>query len=458
MWDFEQVKIHGAKGEGPGRFVTAAVDLPEGTIVLREKPFLFAPKQSSCLVCVECCAVLKRVAGCPECGLPLCKHCIDIKISSGTSSNTNTNTDIGTNKKKCLVWHEAECRLLKNNSVRVSLEEKDEKEASKVLSLVSPLRLLLLPDDDWKQLESHVQAREDTPIFIYNSRYVTPLIINLKKANGEEISEGDVHLATGTLDTNTFEVKMTGVNDEVLSIGRALYPQAALLNNNCQPNLAKSFSSSAEISFVTSRSVNAGEELTICYTSLMQPTATRQAMFRQTKHFKCACKRCLDPSELGSFVASIKCSECEGQVVDVEGTGSNWQCSKCNEAVEKERVDQVEEMIGSLVSRLEPSTDCIVWRSALGKIRRLLSSHHHLLTRAKKNLLKHAERCEDCAGGEEVVLCREELRQVAELLGEEKRDGTCRVMTIGDEVIKETLKSKLSNMQLSKTAVEFLTN
>ena len=81
-----------------------------------------------------------------------------------------------------------------------------------------------------------------------------------------------------------------------------------------------------------------------------------------------------------------------------------------------------------------------------------------------------AERCDDCARGEEVVLARfsftnhrhdhglgyhsilimmifiiifmrifiimmmffrEELRQVAELLGDEKRDGTCRVMTIG---------------------------
>ena len=38
-----------------------------------------------------------------------------------------------------------------------------------VLSLVSPLRLLLLPED-WKELESHIEAREDTPIFIYNSR------------------------------------------------------------------------------------------------------------------------------------------------------------------------------------------------------------------------------------------------------------------------------------------------
>ena len=104
------------------------------------------------------------------------------------------------------------------------------------------------------------------------------------------------------------------------------------------------------------------------------------------------------------------------QVVDVDATGTNWSCSKCGEEVSKERVDQVggqqslvakilsnfitnnsikcshhwaeigvvssrwqihykhhvrldlhhkkvEEMIGSLVGRLEPSTDCIVWRS-----------------------------------------------------------------------------------------------
>merc|ERR550534_1203388 len=192
----------------------------------------------------------------------------------------------------------------------------------------------------------------------------------------------------------------------------------------------------------------------------LQQTATRQAMFRQTKHFKCACQRCLDPTELGSFVASIKCTECEedeGQVVDVDGTGTNWSCSKCGEEVSKERVDQVEEMIGSLVGRLEPSTDCIVWRSAMGKIRRLLTKHHHLLIRAKKNFLKHAEGCEDCAGGEEYLQCRKELKEVSQLLGEEKRDGTFRVSTLGDDVMKDSLKTKLSSLNISETAVEFLT-
>ena len=35
---------------------------------------------------------------------------------------------------------------------------------------------------------------------------MTPLIANLKKLNGGEISAEEIHLATGTMDTNTFEV------------------------------------------------------------------------------------------------------------------------------------------------------------------------------------------------------------------------------------------------------------
>ena len=68
------------------------------------------------------------------------------------------------------------------------------------------------------------------------------------------------------------QVKITGNQNEVLSIGRALYlqvnliippveilptffftktsSQAALLNNNCQPNLTKSFSAAAEVSLL----------------------------------------------------------------------------------------------------------------------------------------------------------------------------------------------------------------
>ena len=48
------------------------------------------------------------------------------------------------------------------------------------------------------------QSHLDSSSFF--SRYVTPLIANLKKLNGGEISAEEIHLATGTMDTNTFEV------------------------------------------------------------------------------------------------------------------------------------------------------------------------------------------------------------------------------------------------------------
>ena len=58
----------------------------------------------------------------------MCNQCIHIKISSASKGDDAATAAT----KKGLVWHEAECALLKNNSVRISLEGKDEKEASKV--------------------------------------------------------------------------------------------------------------------------------------------------------------------------------------------------------------------------------------------------------------------------------------------------------------------------------------
>ena len=81
--------------------------------------------------------------------MPLCNSCIKIKTTSSSIKGTDlededcinnnldwnreaeTNANHGEGKK--LLWHDTECQLLKKNSVRVSLEGKDEKEASKVI-------------------------------------------------------------------------------------------------------------------------------------------------------------------------------------------------------------------------------------------------------------------------------------------------------------------------------------
>ena len=81
--------------------------------------------------------------------MPLCNSCIKIKTISSSIKGTNLddedcinnnldwNRDMETKANpgegKKLLWHDTECQLLKKNSVRVSLEGKDEKEASKVI-------------------------------------------------------------------------------------------------------------------------------------------------------------------------------------------------------------------------------------------------------------------------------------------------------------------------------------
>ena len=64
--------------------------------------------------------------------------------------------------------HGPECLLLRSNHVEFHLA--DTEEACRVLAMVSPLRLLLLPPSWRGELEEHGEARRDTPIWLYNTR------------------------------------------------------------------------------------------------------------------------------------------------------------------------------------------------------------------------------------------------------------------------------------------------
>ena len=64
MWSEGLVRVEGCKESGPGRYVVAAQNLPAGQVVLTETPLVFGPKQSSSLVCVECCGVMLELRGC----------------------------------------------------------------------------------------------------------------------------------------------------------------------------------------------------------------------------------------------------------------------------------------------------------------------------------------------------------------------------------------------------------
>ena len=59
-------------------------------------------------------------------------------------------------------------------------------EATKVYSMVTILRLLLLKD--WDEFETHASERTDSPIWLFNNKFVVPLISDLKNKDGQTFS------------------------------------------------------------------------------------------------------------------------------------------------------------------------------------------------------------------------------------------------------------------------------
>ena len=152
-------------------------------------------------------------------------------------------------------------------------------------------------------------------------------------------------------------------------MARALYESASLLNNSCVPTCRRDFRGDV-ISVVTTRTVLKGEELTICYTGLLQPTFIRQTVFSQTKHFTCACPRCEDPTELGSHLSSVLCS---GELLTPGEAGD-----KCRLEMTREDVLDLLERCQTMVTRLDTDADCMIWFSLHRKLSNLLSLHNYV--------------------------------------------------------------------------------
>ena len=274
-------------------------------------------------------------------------------------------------------------------------------DAVKTYTLVTVLRLLL--SGKVNELESHLERREGTPIWLYVETSVVPILSRLLDTNKEPLFTPElIHKAAGVLDTNTFELRTEdSVTGEVEMLGRALYSSASLLNNNCRPSVRRTFVGE-EIRLVTSREVSAGEELSICYTGLLLPTHIRQTVFSQTKHFTCGCERCSDPSELDTHLGSVLCTECgltlaPGKLLDLETEEvTSVACPDCGERITREDVMDLFERCETLVRRLDKDTDYMVWMSLGKKLAKMLPTNNFLLVQVKKvwinktNLIKYA--------------------------------------------------------------------
>ena len=95
--------------------------------------------------------------------------------------------------------------------------------------------------------------------------------------------------------TNSFTI----CNGEGSALGLGLYPDAAIINHCCRPNLAQTFAYGHRgippgLFVTTCRDVVQGEELCIGYIDISAPSDVRKSELKDNYKFECNCDRCLN--------------------------------------------------------------------------------------------------------------------------------------------------------------------
>lgn len=259
---------------------------------------------------------------CPDCGWILCD-----------SSCPGWHTDNGHS-----TW---ECKSFKEHKLATFLTDCDEKDIRLLFESILSLRCLLLKDnapERWRkinEMESHNKIRRNIPsLWDRNQEFVVERIRN--QWGYAEFSEDEIHTICGILEVNSFEVGTSGCR------GRALFPEAYLICHDCQPVTTHNDDLlTHKLHLRSTVPMKKGDTITLSYSytlqvsarprpgwfnrimssppsmlcvqsplSSLQGTLKRREHLHETKFFWCCCKRCKDPTELGTHASTLLCPKC----------------------------------------------------------------------------------------------------------------------------------------------------
>ena len=262
--------------------------------------------EAHCITCLR----LGCEEECPACGFPVCDE-------------SCAGEDL----------HRAECQMFQEAGYRY--------EGTSALSAITVLRLLLaMESNDQSLLETmmdHNQERrlEHPEVWNFEKEFV---VSHLQDRLGlrSRFSEEQIRRAAGIPSTNSTTLQFPS-EDHVK--GNGLYPVYSMMNHSCSCN-TKTIIDSAnqfEMTIMANVELSAGDEITNQYMKPDKPSLYRRPLLRQKWHFDCSCVRCLDPTELGSHLSSLRCPgrvsrrQCEGTLLLTSPTApsSDWACQSC---------------------------------------------------------------------------------------------------------------------------------
>lgn len=207
-----------------------------------------------------------------------------------------------------------------------------------------------------------------------------------------------LHRICGILEVNGLMINLPAADQEV----GGLFEMACILEHSCVPNCYYIFNPSQkyQITMHAGRDIRQGEHMSIMYTNMLWGTLMRQEHLLTNKYFICQCTRCLDPTELGSNLSTVKCigdigKYCDGVMfaknpIDI---ATDWHCTRCDVSISNEQLDfilssienEVDELLAAFSERRITSE---AMEALHDKIFRLLHGNHYHLFMLKHTLMQ----------------------------------------------------------------------
>ncbi len=104
--------------------------------------------------------------------------------------------------------------------------------------------------------------------------------------------------------------------------------------------------------------IKTGEPICISYTDPLQTILYRRNFLAKGKYFVCQCRRCADPTELGTFLSAIKCPACPDGAVLPHSSKQNelklrWICAACTNEMAEDVATRMEEVVQNIVRNIQ---------------------------------------------------------------------------------------------------------
>lgn len=364
-----------------GRYLVATKPIKPGDVLIEESPLVVGPPTEYGPVCLGC---LKKVDfsqsqyKCAGCHWPICSQ------GCGKLNQDHGHTNF-------------ECNFLREKNVVQFIEKYGDNDLKVAYEIIFPLRCLLLKLHDkskWDQLmemEAHNDIRKNiTWLWTRNQTRIVNRIHNEWKI--DDFTEEEIHTVCGIIEVNCFEVGHEGAK------GRALYPTSFLMAHDCSSNSTHTDNpENFSMQIRAMRDIKKGESITVNYGYILMGTLKRRERLNMGKFFWCACQRCSDPTEFGTYCSALKCSSCSNGILlstNPLDQQAEWKCLKCSHTIEAKHISSMLDKLFDQLDSIDPH-DVRGQEMFIERYGNILGSNHYLILSAKYDLCQLYGRAED---------------------------------------------------------------